>query len=475
MTPREYIPLPHQPQMLEHLVRNKDALLLAEMGLGKSVVVLKHVSDLLADGAIKGCLIVSPLRTKLLTWTEQCATWEHSAWMRVVDMSTPEGEKAWNEGSADIYLIHYDVLASRNITRTVKGKSKTTHHPGFCEKFMQGRKDMPVDVVVYDEVSKFKAHNGKNSKAIRAFHRMFTHHIGMSGTPLGNSRLNLFNQVRMIDGGERLGVSFTHFRDVYALSDFMGYVWTMREGACEQIDRKISDISLVLLCADHANLPPCYVEDIEVTLPHDAERYYRKMEKELLLELEKGDIVALNAAVLANKVLQICGGACYNEYHEVQVIHDAKIEALKKLRKKLGPKEPMLVLTAFKHESARLLTAIPGSRAFDVKDIDAWRAGKIHTGISDARKLSHGLDGLQTSCCNLVWFTPHWSAETTQQTIKRIHRMGNKRDTYVWRLVAKISGHVTMDEIVIESNRLHAEEQDSMFSALKKLQQLAKQ
>lgn len=472
ITPRQYIPLPYQPQMLEHLERTPKALLLVEMGLGKSVVVLKRISDMILNGESNGCLICCPLRVKLLTWPDQCETWEHSAWLRVVDMSTPEGEQAWNEGSADIYLIHYDVLATREVTRKVKGKTVKRTYPGFVDKFLKGRKKIPINMVVYDEISVFKDPNGKRAAAMRTYHELMPFRVGLSGTPLGNSRLNLFNQVRMIDDGERLGRSFTQFRQWAAESDYMGYTWKMREGMAEKIDEKIADISLVLLCEDHAQLPPCYTEDIEVTLPPAAEKDYKKMEKELLLELEKGDIVSLNAAVLSNKLLQIGSGACYGEDREVHIIHDAKLDALKKLRKKLGPKEPLIVLVSFKHERERILQAIPGSRNFDVKDMDAWRQGKIHTFVADARSIGHGIDSLQTSCCNMVFYTPYWSSEVTKQVIKRIWRRGNFRDTYIWRLVCKIKGKITMDEIVIESNRTYADEQSAMFRSLQRLRKL---
>lgn len=823
--------------MLAHLHANPEALLFVEMGLGKTVVVLKYIDDLISSGESKGVLFCSPLRVKQITIPEQCATWRHSAWLRVVDMSTPEGEKAWKEGGADIYLTHYDVLASREVTRKCpkcKGKGcgeceggyVTNKYPGFAEKFLKGRKTLPVDMVVYDECfpagtlidtpqgptpienlkkgsrifnvrgqdtvvqtkrnqvneaisiktslgeiitsrthkfftlrgwvraehitkadslvptveamrllrkkdsrkseesqteilreallresnspptetsppssivrmvleriyakgrahssllwtkmlglledeerpptsvdprenraslrekkglvrfrlscfgervgadhralpdeqprirgevegdleknwaqtarprgeratphppsenptgfswagvgarvsdwlealssgvsdllqsgprsrrvadcnrsgrgesqqpprkkhrreerckvegvrvdrtevlkqgdprleqfrdadgliyfydleilghpsysvngllvhncSKFKAHNGTRATAMRAYHHLIPRKVGMTGSPLGNSRLNIFNQVRMIDGGKRLGPSFHAFRQRYAESDYMGYKWEMRPGAAEKIDEKIADIALVLLNKDHANLPPCYMEDIEVTMPAAAVKQYLKIEKELLLELEKGDIVALNAAVLANKMLQITGGACYGDNKEVHVLHTAKIEAVKKLRKTLGPKEPLIVLASFKHETARLLEAIPGSKVFHKDDMAAWQKGKIHTIIADARSIGFGVDGLQRSCTNMLFFTPYWSAEVVQQVIKRIHRHGNLRDTHIHRLIATIPNKVTIDEIVIESNRANTEEQETMMKSLKALQRINK-
>lgn len=485
IVPRRYVPLPYQPQMEQHLRDNPWSLLLVEMGLGKTVVVLKDIDEKLTNGSSRGVLIIAPLRVSRITWPEQCETWEHSAWMRVVNMNTPEGAQAWEEGSADVYLTHYDVLATREVhtkCRTCKGMDigcgkcvegyVTNIYPGFVDKFLKGRKTLPVDHIVYDEISVFKDPSGKRAAAVRPYLPHFKFRTGMTGTPLGNSRLNLFNQVRMVDGGQRLGHSFFGFRQTYAESDYMGYKWTMKEGASEIIDRKISDISLVLLNEDHADLPPCFHEDIEVTLPTQAEEQYRKIEKELLLQLEKGEIVALNNAVLANKMLQITGGAVYDENRAVHELHTAKIDALKKLRKKLGAKEPLIVLVAFQHESKRVLDAIPGSRMFNEKDLNEWRAGRIHTWVVDARSISHGIDGLQMSCCNMVFFTPYWSAETVQQVIKRIHRRGNSRDTWIWRLVAKIKGKISLDEIVIESNRANTNEQTGMFQSLKNLQRI---
>ena len=487
MTPRPYNPLPYQPAMLAHLEANPKALLFAELGLGKTVVVLKRIADMILTGESKGALIISPLRVSRITWPEQCETWEHSHWLRVVNMNTPEGVAAWETGNADIYLTHYDVLSTREVQRRCnacggRGCSRctdgvtVTRHPGFCEKFLKGRKEIPVNMVVYDEISVFKAHDSVRAAAMRAYHHLFPYRIGMTGTPLGNTRLNLFNQVRMIDDGERLGKSFHSFRQRFFESDYMGYKWTIREGAAETLDRKISDIALVLLNEDHADLPPCFIHDVDVKLPPDAVKAYRKIEKELLLELEKGDIVALNAAVLANKLLQLTGGSCYGENREVHHIHDAKIKALLKKREEIGMRNPTLVIVGYKHESYRAMKTIPGARMFDEKDMAKWKRGEIHTWIADARSLSHGIDGLQLSCSNIIWFTPFWSSETVQQTIKRIHRRGNTKDTHVWRLVARMPDDTfTMDEYVVESNRETANEQSGMLAALKKLQRMHKE
>jgi hypothetical protein len=248
----------------------------------------------------------------------------------------------------------------------------------------------------------------------------------------------------------------------------MGYQFGLRPGAKEKIDAKLADLALTMLGDDWLDVPTCESIDVEVKLPPSAVAEYKKMEKELLIELEKSDVVALNAATLAGKLLQITGGAVYDEFRGVHHVHDAKIEALKKLRKQHG-KEPMLVLCAFKHESARVLEAIPGSRMFDEKDMAAWQRGEIHTWVADARSLSHGIDGLQKSCRIAVWMTLTYSNETYLQTNARIVRTGQSYETLIYRIVVPGS----IDDAVAAALRDKSDTQTGLLNALRALQQIA--
>jgi hypothetical protein len=284
-----------------------------------------------------------------------------------------------------------------------------------------------------------------------------------------NNYLDLWGQIRLLDDGERLGRSFHHYKRTYfQQTDYMGYQFGLRPGAKEKIDAKLADLALTMLGDDWLDVPTCESIDVEVKLPPSAVAEYKKMEKELLIELEKSDVVALNAATLAGKLLQITGGAVYDEFRGVHHVHDAKIDALKKLRKQHG-KEPMLVLCAFKHESARVLEAIPGSRMFDEKDLAAWQRGEIHTWVADARSLSHGLDGLQQSCRIAVWMTLTYSNETYLQTNARLVRTGQSQETKIYRLLVPGS----LDDCVAECLRVKSDTQTGLLHALRALQQIA--
>lgn len=306
--------------------------------------------------------------------------------------------------------------------------------------------------------------SGKNFKT------PFVKRIGLTGTPHPNSHLDVFAQIRLLDGGKRLGSVFTRFRDAYFSSDYMGFKWTINDGAKEVIEEKLADIALVMRSEDYLDLPPCITEDIEVTLPAAAMKAYKTLEKDLLVELATGEIQALSAAALTTKLTQITSGQVLDVERNVHFTHSAKIDALKKLRKK-HPKEPLLVFTSFIHEREQVLKEFPEARQFNEKDLPLWQKGKIPMWVSDARSLAFGVDGLQVSGRICVWMTQTYSWETFHQAVSRLVRTGQEQETLVYRVIA--TG--TIDEAIVASVTLKEAGNAGLMAAMKALQDLNRQ
>jgi hypothetical protein len=222
-----------------------------------------------------------------------------------------------------------------------------------------------------------------------------------------------------------------------------------------------------MLSDDYLDVPTCNYTDHEIALPAKAKKEYDTLKKELLLQIESGEIEALNAAALTNKLLQITGGAVYDADRTVHVIHDAKIKALKDLVKR-HKGEPLLVLTQFKHERARILAAFPEAEMFHEKELARWQQGKIKMFVCDPRSMSHGIDGLQDGGRIAVWFTLSYSNETYIQTNARLVRTGQSAETIIYRIIA--TG--TVDEAVVEALREKDGRQQGLFAALKALQMM---
>jgi len=436
--------------MIDWLTDNESAGLFIPPGKGKTVVTLKALDDLATCGIAHGALVIAPVRVCSITWPNQVRQWDHSSWMRIAHLRTAEGMQQWHDQSADIYLINSEMLPSRIPLMFPKKNSPS-----------------PVAPIVIDELSLAKNPQSKRFKALRPHLKKVKRRIGLTGTPVPNNYLDIYGQIRLLDDGTRLGSSFSRYKDEWFYpADYHGYNWKLRKGGKEEIDKSLSDLCLVQM-GDDTDLPASSVVDVPVKLPPDATKAYRTLEKELLAEIADGEVTAPAAATLAGKLLQLTSGAVYDENRNVLPVHDAKIEALKQLRKQHGS-EPMLILCAFKHESARVLQALPCARMFNEMDMDEWQAGHIPTWVADARSLSHGIDGIQKSCRIAVWVTLTYSQETYQQTSARIIRHGQANETLIYRIIAPC----TIDDAVAEALRTKSDTQSGLLHALAALQQL---
>lgn len=448
-------PSPAQELAIPWLQDRPEAALFAGMGLGKTGSVLEALDRLFIEGEVTGALIVAPMRVSTLTWPHEVQKWDRFRWMKTALLRTRKGMKAWREGSADLYLVNYELL------------------PKLCKEIAE-TKHNPAQVVIWDELSKAKSHNSKRINTFRKQARpLFQRHWGLTGTPRPNGVIDLFAQVRLLDDGKRLGKSFHAFRQTYFQPDnphSQWPKWVPRPGVDSFITNKISDLALVLRTEDFMDIPPTTVEDIEVSLPTSALKVYKELQKEFLAELEDGkEIVAVNAAVKMGKLLQVTSGAVYDEDHNIGLVHDKKIKALQKFQKD-NQGEPLLVATAFKHEQARILKACPGAELFREDTLDRWAKGQVPMIVADPRSIGHGVDRLQDGGRIAVWFSQTWSRELYDQFNARLCRTGQKHETRIIRLT--VPGSV--DDAVIEALRDRGEGQDGFLAAVKNLQDLAR-
>jgi len=324
-----------------------------------------------------------------------------------------------------------------------------------------------VDTLVIDELSLAKNPQSKRFKALHKCLAAIPRRWGLTGTPIPNNYLDLWMQVRMLDDGQRLGKSFSEYKgDYFYPADYMGYTYKLVTGAKEQIDRRLADLALVIV-GDGSDLPASSVIDVPVVMPPDARKQYRTLQKEMLAEIGDGEITAPSAATLCNKLLQITSGAVYDEDRNVLPVHTAKIDALRTLLDK-HKDEPVLILTAFKHESNRIIDSIQEARMFNEQLLGEWQAGRIPVWVADPRSLSHGIDGLQKSCRIAIWCSLTYSHETYVQTNARLIRTGQTAETIIYRIIAP----GTIDDAVAEALRDKSDTQSGMLHAVRALQRM---
>lgn len=431
-----FTPEPPQKIFIDKILTQKIVFGLIGMGVGKTSSVLSAFCQLQEEMVVQSMLVIAPLRVCNLTWAMEASRWDQFKHLKVANLRTPLGRRAFIAGSADIYVVNFESIPL--LIRLVEKRGGT----------------IPYQMIVYDESTKMKNPASKRINLLRREVPPAPRRIAMSGTPAPNSLLDLFGQVRMLDDGHRLGRSFDHFKRTYfAATDYQQYDWQPIPGAAERIDERIADITLTLRTSDWLkDLPDCHVEDVEVKLPPAVLAQYEEFKEELILELRKEvQITAANAAVLVRKLLQFTSGAIYDAEKNVHEVHDEKTKALAKIVKET--KGPILVICDFKHEQDRIRRKFPQARFFaDAKTpslqmqlITQWNRKEIPILVGHPLSMGHGLN-LQQGSQTMVWMSLTYSRESYEQTIARLHRRGQKDVVTVYRLM--VPG--TVDDVVAE-------------------------
>ena len=477
-------PFDYQQRGIDHLTSVGEGALFAGMGLGKTAMTLAALGKLIADGDCKGALVIAPLRVSVFTWPEEVQQWDNFKWMKTVSLRTPEGLAAWERGDACIYTINFESLFIPKY-KNVNGKRKQVGDTGILAKLFAGKRasHLPVDTVVWDELSKAKNHQSKRVKEFLKHRHKFKRHWGLTGTPAPSGYINLFAQINLLDGGKRFGKFITHFRQQYfqptnPYAPPVQWKWEVRPGCAGLIEDKIKDMVLTMRSEDYLDIPPTEFIDVPVVVSGKARTIYNKLEKELIVRLKDTKVKAVNQGVLVGKLQQVLGGAVYahslddiiggEDTKQVTEIHDAKIKALRKLWESEG-KKPMLVATKFIHERERICKTIPEAVEFSSGKLDAWNAGKIPLLVAHPASMSHGLN-MQHGGSRAVWFTLTYDPEEYDQFNARIARTGQDQVTRVFHLM--VSG--TLDDAVMAALESKKQTQSGLLEVLKNIQTLVK-
>ena len=446
----------YQNYCVDFLKTHAEAMLILEMGLGKSAISLTAIADLMFDSFDVGkTLVIAPLRVAKTVWPEERETWEQASFLQMsVMVGSAKQREAALAAPADVYVVNRE-----NVKWLVD----------YLEK---RRIPWPFDMVVIDELSSFKNHQSQRWKALKKVRSKIQRIVGLTGTPAGNGLMDLWAETCLIDNGQRLGRFIGRYREAYfraaGMNPYTGVVFNYvpLPGAEEAIYSRISDISVSMKALDYLDMPDQVAVRHYVDMDASERAAYDNMRDDLLVKLGDDTIDAANAAVLSGKLLQMANGAIYNDAHEMKKLHDKKLEALADLIKQANGQN-VLVAYWFQHDHERIreyLTEL-GYAPRDLKsddDIADWNAGKIQVGLISPASAGHGLN-IQKGGHILIWFSLVWSLEMYQQTNARLWRQGQKEVVTIHHILTRD----TVDEDVLKALEKKDTTQQNLIVAVK--------
>lgn len=438
----QYYPHDYQTYAKDFIIAHPSVGLLLDMGLGKTVIVLTALWELILDYfEIGRVLVVAPIRVAKDTWPREIEKWDHLKDLTYsVVVGTEKERRAALNKPASIYICNREVVS-----------------------WIVDNGLFRFDCLCIDELSSFKSHSTKRFRSLKKVRGQCRRIIGMTGTP--GDLLSLWSQIYLLDGGVRLERFITAYRDRYFLPDKRNreviFSYKPKEGAEEAIYKAISDICISMKAGDYIKLPDQVMSNVEVVMDEKEQAMYDRLASDYILPFPDGDIDAASAVGISNKLLQMAGGAVYDENGKVRHIHDRKLDALEDLIE-MANGEPVLVAVWFKHEMERVISrfgAVPIDKSEDIK---RWNRGEIPVAVIHPASAGHGLN-LYEGGHHLIWLGLTYSLELYLQCNARLTRLGQKDTVTIQHIITK----GTIDEDVLKALETKDVSQEALMAAVK--------
>lgn len=437
----------YQKYAIDYIKTHPVAAVLLDMGLGKTIITLTAVNELLFDSfEVHRVLVIAPLRVARDTWPSEIKKWDHlSVLTYAVAVGTARERKAALLQGADVTIINRE-----NLGWLIESSGIPFEY----------------DMVVVDELSSFKNHRSKRFKALMKVRPSVKRIVGLTGTPSSNGLMDLWAEFKILDQGKRLGRFIGQYRLNYFVPDKrngeMIYSYKPLHGAEDAIYRQISDITISMKSTDHLKMPELISTKYEVQLSEEERKRYDALKNDLVLQLHGDEITAANAAALTGKLTQLSNGAIYSDDGKIIEFHDRKLDALEDIIEAANGK-PVLVAYWFRHDLERIRKRFDVRELKSSKDIADWNAGQVPIGLIHPASAGHGLN-LQDGGSTLVWFGLTWSLELYQQTNARLWRQGQKSRTVV---IQHIITSGTIDGRILNALQRKDKTQSALINAVK--------
>ena len=455
---------------VKYLVKNNRVFLLADLGVGKTIIVLTALQKILKKfsknnpgNAKPRMLIVAPPSVTENVWEPETDKWEHInlAVFALHSGIAPAKREELFRHELSQPLLDVMVVSSSMLPWFADMIARIAiEQKGFV---------FPFNWLVIDESSLMRSPQSKQAKICKEIGKYVNRVTLLTATPVPSDFYNWWMQCMILDGGERLGKTQKAFKERYfdvSLRDGREVV-KLRAGCDVEILNKISDVCYRI---KSSNKNKSRIVDSYISLPKKVMKFYDSFYEELLAEFfdsEEKMMATIDAANLGVRFMrchQIASGVVMDENEERHAVHSKKLNHLLERLDTLGSKN-VIIVYLYVGDRERMLKKVKGSKLFKgrKRDEDRWNANP-NSGlryIAHPASMSHGLN-MQYGGSNIIWYTPTSNADQFLQLNGRLDRRGQEEEVIIERLIA--SG--TVDERAIELCNRRIKMQDKALSHL---------
>ena len=445
-------PWAHQARGYRLIERQTGTMLNHDMGTGKT----KTTIDAIINLNLHRTLIACP-KSVLDVWVHEFK--KHSArpvMVTVLRGSTrkrvEELRKAYGDGSNGQAVI-------------------ITNYAAFTYDAFEEACQVQWDLIVADESHKIKAPRGKTSLALWRIAKLAKRRLGLTGTLMPHSPLDVFAQYRFLDEtifGRYLGRFKLQYTIQGGFEDKQIIGWRNQD----ELHEKIFSIADRVMKRDVIDLPAVVHERRVVEVGDEARRVYSELMDDLVADIKGGVITASNALTRLLRLQQVTSGfgcVAVDQWSEKKIVEidDAKRCELKEIFEAIDREEPIVVFCRFVHDlkvvSEVAMTAKRASYELSgrINELDVWKG--CSGGPVLAVQIQAGGVGIDlTKAAYAVYYSLGFSLGDYEQSLARLDRPGQSRSVTYLHLIASD----TVDERVYGALRNKAEVVNAVLEKL---------
>jgi len=407
----------HQSAALEATKNLNRVAFFHDMGLGKTFTGAEKMK--LLGGRVN---LVICQKSKIDDWFEHFEDNYYSSGadeyiIVPFDLTDPDG--------MEMFFMNFQLLDSANIVGIIN-YDLIFRRPELLK--------IKFDTIMLDESSMIQNDTAKRTKAIL---KLKTDNvILLSGTPTGGKYENLYSQMKLLGWNISKTQYWSEFVETRSV-DMGGFSIPIVTGYKNigRLKRKMRQYGCNFLKTDEVfDLPPQTFTDIKL----QASKEYKQFYKNKIVEFEEaGERLQFVGDTTLTHLLycrQLCGA--YNA-DKLRAFADLLASTNDRLIIFYNFNAERDALAAICKEEKRPVAVVCGA----TKDLRAYETAADSVTLIQYQAGAMGLN-LQKSN-KIVYFTPPLSSELYEQSKKRIHRIGQERPCFYWRLICR--GSVEVD------------------------------
>lgn len=433
-------PFSHQLEGVEYGLKYDKWFLGDEQGLGKSKLVIDIAVARKVMYGYKHCLIVCGVNTLKWNWVNEILT--HSN-----EYAYILGQKATRDGKIKIGSMSdklKDLTIIENDKDCIQPYFIITNVESFRDKNFADTIKKLCDKGIINMCAADEMHKMKNptSQQTKGFLKCLPNcRIGMTGTPLMNSPMDLYVILKWLGYESH---AFYSFKQHYCVMGGYGGYEIVGYKNLDQLTAQVREIMLRRLKSEVLDLPEkIYVDDI-VEMEGKQAVMYKEVEAGLKADYINGDIDLTNPLSALIRLRQTTG---YPGILSDEITESAKLDRMEEIVENcISNDEKVIIFSNWTQMTSVIFDKVAkyGCGVITGETADSNRQAIVNKFQSDdTLKVIVGTIGAMgtgltlTAATTVIFVDEPWNKALFDQAVDRAHRIGQKNNITIYSIMCK--------------------------------------